>query len=177
MTSAPLLLLDVDGVLNAVNSTAPGRESAVFAGYTLSWDPTVTARLAGWHGAGRVELQWLTTWAGNADALLAEPMGLPRGLRVHERPDGEGPSGFTGTLAAAPRWWKLAAARAVAEEQPGLRIVWVDDDLALQAEDTQAFLAASPHVLVVAPDLTTGLTHDQLDAVERWLGGGSPDQG
>lgn len=168
----PLLLLDVDGVLNAVGSTAADRETARFAGYTLSWDPTVTRRLAEWHERGRVELQWLTTWAGNADALLAEPMGLPRGLRVHERPDGQGPTGFTGTLAAAPRWWKLAAARAVAEEEPDRRIVWVDDDLALQAEDTQEWLAARSHVLVVAPDLATGLTHEHLDDVEAWLGRG-----
>lgn len=165
----PLLLLDVDGVLNAVGSTARHRQSAVFAGYTLSWDPTVTARLAEWHTGGRVELQWLTTWASNADALLAEPMGLPRGLRVHERPDGGGPTGFTGTLAGAPRWWKLVAARTVAEENPDRRVVWVDDDLAMQAEDTQAFLADHPHVLVVAPELATGLTHEHLDDVERWL--------
>ncbi|MEI4273386.1 HAD domain-containing protein [Klenkia sp. LSe6-5] len=167
----PLLLLDVDGVLNAVGGTTPGRERGVFAGYTLSWDPSVTGRLAEWHRDGRVELQWLTTWARHADELLADPMGLPRGLRVHERPDGAGPTGFTGTLAGAPRWWKLAAARAVVDEDPNRRVVWVDDDLALQAEDTQAWLAEHGHVLVVAPELAEGLTHEHLDAVERWLDG------
>ncbi|SCX56553.1 hypothetical protein SAMN03159343_3445 [Klenkia marina] len=165
----PLLLLDVDGVLNAVGSTATDRETAVFAGYTLSWDPTVTRRLAGWHEQGRVEVQWLTTWAGNADALLAEPMGLPRGLRVHERSDGTGPSGFTGSLAGASRWWKLDAARAVVDEDPGRRTVWIDDDLALRADDVQEWLAAHPHVLPVAPDLATGLTHEHLDEIEHWL--------
>ncbi len=29
---------------------------------------------------------------------------------------------------------------------------------------------ANPHVLVVAPDLSVGLTHEQLDRVEEWLG-------
>jgi len=47
--------------------------------------------------------------------------------------------------------------------------VWIDDDLAEQAEDTGEWLAAHPHVLVIAPDLFTGLTHEQLDEVERWL--------
>ena len=64
---------------------------------------------------------------------------------------------------------KLAAARSVAEAEPDRRIVWIDDDLAEQAEDTGEWLAANPHVLVVAPDLYEGLTHDQLDAIEAWL--------
>ena len=45
----------------------------------------------------------------------------------------------------------------------------VDDDLAVQAADTGDWLAANPHVLVIAPDLFVGLTHEQLDAIEAWL--------
>jgi hypothetical protein len=115
-----------------------------------------------------VEIQWLTTWAENADAVLAEPLGLPRGLRVHARP-GAGPTGFLGVWGGASGWWKLDLARAVAEAEPDRRIVWIDDDLAHRAEDTGDWLAANPHVLVVAPDLLAGLTHEQLDEVEAWL--------
>ncbi len=39
----------------------------------------------------------------------------------------------------------------------------------MQAEDTASWLAGNPGVLVVAPELETGLTHDQLDDVEAWL--------
>jgi hypothetical protein len=39
----------------------------------------------------------------------------------------------------------------------------------MQAADTGDWLAANPHVLVVAPDLFVGLTHEQLDAIEAWL--------
>ncbi len=167
-----LVLLDVDGVLNSLDDgSLAGRERGVFRGYTLSWDPTVTARLADWHSSGRVELQWLTTWAQHADLLLAEPMGLPRGLRVHQRGDGQGPSGFTSTLAGAPNWWKLVAARTAVGEHPGRRTVWIDDDLAMQAEDTAGFLADNPDLLVVAPELETGLTHAHLDEIETWLSG------
>ncbi|SDP12059.1 hypothetical protein SAMN05660199_03204 [Klenkia soli] len=167
----PLVLLDVDGVLNALDDgVSPGRERGVFRGYTLSWDPTVTRRLADWHTSGTVELQWLTTWAQYADELLADPMGLPRGLRVHHREDGEGPSGFTTALAGAPGWWKLVAARAVVAEQPDRRVVWIDDDLGLQADDVAGWLAENPQVMVVAPLLETGLTHAHLDAVQSWLG-------
>jgi hypothetical protein len=128
----------------------------------------VTARLREWHDAGRVELRWLTTWAEDADRLLAEPMGLPRGLQTYAV-EGAAPTGFLGRLWGSSGWWKLTAAREAAEAEPDRRIVWIDDDLAEQAADTGEWLAANPHVLVVAPDLFAGLTHEQLDAIEAWL--------
>ncbi len=165
----PVLLLDVDGVLNAVAPDLPeGWRRGTYNGYVLSWDPTVTARLRALHEAGQVELQWLTTWTEKADELLAEPMGLPRGLRTHSR-EGVLPTGFGGRLGGEFGWWKLAAARAVAEAEPGRRIVWIDDDLADPADDTSEWLAANGQMLVVAPDLVAGLTHAELDRVEAWL--------
>jgi HAD domain in Swiss Army Knife RNA repair proteins len=166
---APLLLLDVDGVLNAMRwELPPGWRQGMFNGYVLSWDPTITARLRELHESGRVEIQWLTTWAGDADRLLAEPMGLPRGLRTHMR-QGAAPTGFGGAFGGLSGWWKLDLARQVAEENPDRRIVWVDDDLAVQAADTGEWLAVRPHVLVIAPELSVGLTHAQLDEIEAWL--------
>ncbi|MGY1714201.1 HAD domain-containing protein [Geodermatophilus sp. SYSU D01106] len=166
----PILLLDVDGVLNAPRRELPaGWRQGSFNGYRLAWDPTITARLRELHESGRVEIQWLTTWAGDADRLLAEPMGLPRGLRVHARA-GAAPTGFLGIFGGGSGWWKLTAAQEVAAAEPDRRIVWIDDDLAEQADDTGDWLAANPHVLVVAPDLYVGLTHEQLDRVEEWLG-------
>jgi hypothetical protein len=165
----PILLLDVDGVLNAARLDLPdGWSRGTFNGFVLTWDPTVTARLRALHESGRVEIQWLTTWTTNADALLAEPMGLPRGLKTHGRADAA-PTGFLGPLRGEGGWWKLAAAREVAAAEPHRRIIWIDDDLAWQAADTGEWLAAHPHVLVVAPDLVTGLDHDQLDEIEAWL--------
>ncbi|SDC77384.1 hypothetical protein SAMN05660690_2493 [Geodermatophilus telluris] len=165
----PILLLDVDGVLNAPRRELPdGWRRGTFNGFLLSWDPTITARLRELHESGRVEIQWLTTWTTDADRLLAEPMGLPRGLRTHARADAA-PTGFLGIFGGASGWWKLDAAREVAESEPDRRIVWIDDDLAEQAEDTGDWLAAHPHVLVVAPDLYVGLTHEQLDRIEAWL--------
>ena len=165
----PILLLDVDGVLNAARADLPaGWERGTFNGYVLTWDPTITARLRKLHESGRVEIQWLTTWTTDADRLLAEPMGLPRGLVTHARAD-SAPIGFSGVFGGRSSWWKLAAAQAVAESEPDRRIIWVDDDLAMQAADTGDWLAANPHVLVIAPELFVGLTHEQLDAIEAWL--------
>jgi hypothetical protein len=168
-TDVPILLLDVDGVLNAARLDLPdGWQRGTFNGFVLSWDPTVTARLRELHESGRVEIQWLTTWTTNADRLLAEPMGLPRGLKTHA-PTDMAPTGFLGPLGGRSGWWKLVAAREVAEAEPDRRIVWIDDDLALQAAETGEWLAANSHVLVVAPDLFVGLTHQQLDEIEAWL--------
>ena len=165
----PVLLLDVDGVVNALRFEPPdGWQRGLFDGFLITWDPTVTARLRELHESGRVEIHWLTTWTTNADRLLAEPMGLPRGLVTHARAD-SAPIGFSGVFGGRSSWWKLAAARAVADSEPDRRIIWVDDDLAMQAADTGDWLAANPHVLVVAPDLFVGLTHEQLDAIEAWL--------
>jgi hypothetical protein len=168
-SDVPILLLDVDGVLNATRVDLPeGWRRGIFNGFVLSWDPTITARLRDLHESGRVEIQWLTTWAGNADRLLAEPMGLPRGLKTHAE-EGAAPTGFVGVLRGQSGWWKLALAREAAEAEPDRRIVWIDDDLAEQAAETGEWLAANPHVLVVAPDLFAGLTHEQLDEIEAWL--------
>jgi len=168
-TDVPILLLDVDGVLNAARVEAPpGWKRGTFNGFVLTWDPTVTARLRELHESGRVEIQWLTTWAEKADLLLAEAMGLPRGLKTHAE-DGAVSTGFLGMLRGASGWWKLALARAAVEAEPHRRIVWIDDDLVEQAADTGEWLAANPHVLVIAPDLFAGLTHEQLDQVEAWL--------
>ena len=168
-TPPPILLLDVDGVLNAARMDPPdGWRQGIFNGFLLSWDPTITARLRELHESRRVELQWLTTWAGNADLLLAEPMGLPRGLKTHAR-EGAAPTGFLGELRGVSGWWKLPMAQRVAEAEPDRRIIWIDDDLAEQAAETGEWLAANAHVLVVAPDLFTGLTHEQLDEIEAWL--------
>jgi HAD domain in Swiss Army Knife RNA repair proteins len=168
-SDVPILLLDVDGVLNAVRVDLPaGWQRGRFNGYVLSWDPTVTARLRRLHDSGRVEIQWLTTWATDADRLLAGPMGLPRGLRTHARAD-TAPTGFAGPLGGLSGWWKLTVAQSVVEAEPDRRVVWIDDDLAQYGYDTGEWLAAHPHVLVIAPDLRMGLTHEQLDAVEAWL--------
>ncbi|MDP9460508.1 MAG: hypothetical protein M3Q22_09745 [Actinomycetota bacterium] len=74
-----------------------------------------------------------------------------------------------GVFGGASGWWKLDLARPVAEAEPDRRIVWIDDDLAVQAADIGEWLAAHPHVLVVAPDLFVRLTHEQLDEIEAWL--------
>ena len=53
--------------------------------------------------------------------------------------------------------------------RPELRVHPRTGDLAEQAAETGEWLAANLHVLVVAPDLFAGLTHEQLDGIQAWL--------
>jgi hypothetical protein len=94
-------------------------------------------------------------------------MGLPRRLKTRAA-DRAAPTGFAGRLGGLSGRWKLAAAGEAVEEEPGRRIMWVDDDLVEQAADIGDWLAR-PHVLVVAPDLYVDVTHEKLDAIEAWL--------
>ncbi|MDP9460509.1 MAG: hypothetical protein M3Q22_09750 [Actinomycetota bacterium] len=56
-TDVPIVLLDVDGVLNAALLDLPsGWKRGTFKGYVLSWDPTITARLRKLHESGRLEI-------------------------------------------------------------------------------------------------------------------------
>lgn len=167
MQDKPLLLLDVDGVLNALKADMPeGWRRGVYNGYTLSWNPEVTNRLALWHTTGLVEIQWLTTWTHDADALLADDMGLPRSLVTHsyyhENP--KPPQKFSLPF----EWWKLSHAIDIVAEQPSRRIVWIDDD---HGYDRQAidFVKANPQILAVQPNPYDGVSMAQLDMVEAWL--------
>ena len=101
----PTLLLDVDGALNAARLGLPeGWGRARSTGSCCPGTRPSPPRLRALHDSGRVEIQWLTTWTTNADRLLAEPMGLPRGLKTHARADAA-PTGFLGRLRGWPGWW------------------------------------------------------------------------
>ena len=159
-TTAPaILLLDVDGVLNALNpKSLDGWRQGTFKGYLLKWDPSITARLKSLHDRGLIEIQWLTTWSEDADELLADQMGLPRGLIVHPYPQG-----------STRGWWKFDHARDVVDTNQDRPVVWIDDDLDFYAQDVYHWVDSNDNVFTVCPDLLGGLTHNQIDDIEEWL--------
>ena len=142
---------------------ARGWRHGTFNGFLLSWDPTITARLRELHESGRVEIHWLTTWTTNADRLLAEPMGLPRGLRTTA---GRTLPRVSSGSSAASRVVEAGRRPRGRRSRTGRRIVWIDDDLAQQAADTGEWLAANAHVLVIAR------TPSSAHARASWTGGG-----
>jgi len=152
----PLLLLDVDGVLNpyAARRCPPGyTEHDLFPGEEA-------VRVCTAHGrwltelAARFQLVWATAWGAEANRLLAPLLGIPE-LPVIGFP----PVPFH------PRD-KLPAVARYARGRP---LAWVDDQL---PAETRAWAAARrAPALLVEVDPADGLTRPVIDGCLRWAEG------
>ena len=153
-------LLDVDGVLNAVTDvdppTWPRWELSQARAFPIRWSPDVLDRITALVDAGAVEVRWLTTWSG---AITQLPFTAGHGWPLAGEADLEDPE---------VRWWKLAVARQT--HQPGRRMVWTDDDIAV-VPAARAWADAAPEVLALSPDPAVGLTPADLDRIEDFLRG------
>ena len=163
--TAPVLLLDVDGVVNAVRprwSALPRQATASTNGqtYRLCWAPDLLDRLRSWHLDGRVELRWATTWCPDADQLerLWNLPSLPRALSDDDV--GSPDRIFLG---------KLNAALAVVEEERRA-LVWVDDDAIPAFGPYRDRLDNAPSgALLVTPRPFRGITSEEADLIETFL--------
>ncbi len=188
MPPLPLVLLDVDGVLNAVQAWGrsdawddwrTGRATAEGRSFPITWSPTVVEAVRSWQALA--EVQWLTTWGHDANASLRHLLGLPELPVAGTYDDVDGPAGeadadgaaHASVAPAAPdrltgRWWKLDVVRRIVRTGEPRRIVWLDDDLAGQ-QDVRAWMREHTTSLLVAPDPRSGLTRAHLEAVEEFL--------
>jgi hypothetical protein len=184
----PILLLDVDGVLNALDDDPAswddwhhGSATAEGSRWPITWSPSVVARLRGWHEQGRLQLRWLTTWGHDANRELRGLLGLPELAVAGTYRDAGAPTGqlhagdaHAEVAPAAPdpltgRWWKYDVVARLVQQDPQQRLIWVDDDLD-RAEGVFARWAADqPSVTAVAPDPRCGLTAADLEAIAAAL--------
>jgi len=165
----PVLLLDVDGVVNALRPAGEWADyvmvEVVGGGVTwpITYSPTVVRRLNAIHADGLAEIRWLTTWEDEAASNIAPALGfldfVVAGVQVDHRPTGFGES-----------WWKWTVAKAYdPERQP---LAWVDDDLGfLGYYEALAWARRRPQTLALAPAAASGLLADDLDTLETWLKG------
>jgi len=183
MSMQPLVLIDVDGVLNALSETdawqdwQSGEAVAEGRAYPIRWSPTVVERVVGW--CGIADVQWLTTWGHDANDTLRHLLGLPE-LPVAGTHDGAGAAGspdagasHAAVTPAAPdaltgQWWKFDVVRRLVREDPSRPMVWLDDDLANQHEIC-SWMGDSAMALVLAPNRSSGLVATDLDAVDAYL--------
>jgi len=176
MTDKPLLLLDVDGPLNAFGGPYSGRPAP--AGYALhrlrersftddkgrAWiDGGLRIWLNPDHGpmlmalAGTVELAWCTAWRDDANRYISPMIGLPV-LPVVPLPDGW--QTLTGHIWKRPGVEAYAAGRALA---------WLDDEFTAAGFDWAAQRTADGvATLPVHVDPLYGLRQEDVREVADW---------
>lgn len=180
----PLVLLDVDGVLNALRPGDAwpdwqfGQAVADGRTYRISWSPSVVARVLRW--AEVADVQWLTTWGHDANRSLRHLLGMPELPVAGTYTDAGQPdrisSGADSHAEAAPaapdqltgRWWKFDVVRRLVHTEPERPLVWLDDDL-LGATDMVAWTRDHATALLVVPDPGPGLVADDLEPVDAFL--------
>ena len=148
----PVLLIDVDGVLNPEGSrrTIGRREDVRFRKYSLGGFRVFLSRDHGAWLAGladRYDLAWCTTWEHDANRLVSPLVGLPRDLPVVT---------FDWSVSAR----KLPFVDAWLAGRPAL---WIDDDI----DETELGWAARRSAdgiptRILVPDPTTGLTPEHV---------------
>lgn len=191
MTLPPLLLLDVDGVINALADYEEhltvwpiwrsGHAQADGTSWPITWAPEVIDQLRNWHEAGRVELQWLTTWGHDANGELRTLLGLPELVvaGTYQEFDRAQPSlsGSRSHADVAPaaldplsgHWWKYDVLQRCRRDHPGRSIIWVDDELNDRSGRFRIKAEALDDLLAVGPDARLGLAPDDLALVAQRL--------
>lgn len=173
VSDKPLVLIDVDGVINAfaddakntwpdlrtTTAHADGRE------WKIRYSPTVVAWLNKLHE--RAEVTWLTTWETWAATSLAPEIGLEQGKDwvVFGR-QADAPTPFSGPNRHT-HWWKFELVKR-AHAESDRRIVWVDDDFAFYS-DAWKWAAARPNTLAIMPNCDLGITQKNMDELDAFL--------
>jgi hypothetical protein len=185
--SAPILLLDVDGVLNALPYTQSdlavwgdwqhGNAVAEGSRWPITWSPSVVTALREWHEAGQAEVRWLTTWGHDANSELRLLLGLPELVVAGTYRDAGAPTAqaeageaHASVAPAAPdplsgAWWKYDVVARLVREEAGRRFIWVDDDLHRFDDVFFRWATEQPMITPIAPDPRSGLSQADLAAI------------
>jgi hypothetical protein len=148
----PVLLLDVDGVLNPYGGECPDgyAEHLLFPGE----EPVRVCRLHGdWVAelAATFEVVWGSAWGAEANRLLGPLLGLPE-LPYVRFP----PMPFEPAL-------KVPAIDRHLRDRPA---VWIDDLIGPEAREWASSRAVP--TLLIEVDPAVGLTRDDVDRALRW---------
>lgn len=161
----PVMLLDVDGVLNVPGPDHAARDVRLTEGphaWILSPKP-ITLPFLKWAWK-HFSVHWLTAWHGSAN-LIAEWAGLARApvvgdIREHRRLVDSEPVGGSGN-----QWrtwdWKFEAVKRRFGRRRGA-VVWIEDGIAPEAEE---WVKARPNFRYFGTDSFTGVTPDHVRGI------------
>ncbi len=175
----PVLLLDIDGVLNACSkkpdrnvwpaeSWLDGKASDGRREFPILWSNNVADFIRRVDQEGRAEIRWHTTWQQEASAV-AKLLDLPD-FPVQEAPEW-GDYLIRGRVKLHDdEWWKVGAALRVVEVEKR-PLVWIDDDADrwnLPQATKDRIVAAAP-ALIVCPSSLCGLSPKNLRMIDEFL--------
>ncbi|MGW5154288.1 HAD domain-containing protein [Nonomuraea wenchangensis] len=159
----PLLLLDVDGVLNPIGRRPPGyrRYRCVVDGetYVVRLDPRHGRQLLDLAEATGAELAWATTWEEHANDWIAPRIGLPSLPVVAVNAP-------TTPVSGHGEMFKTPAVAAYAGRRP---FVWFDDQVWAEDEEYLRVHQGVDDFLLVHVDPAHGLTSGHLGMAREWL--------
>jgi hypothetical protein len=158
---APLLLVDVDGVISLFGfdpHRPPAGRYCLVDGH-LHYLSSAAAEVLG-DLQPAYEFVWCTGWEDRADAHLPSALGFPAGL-----PHLSFAADFAAELGpAGARHWKLDAIDAFAG--PDRPLAWVDDGHDASCAEWAA--ARVGPTLLVATDPATGITESHARELRAW---------
>lgn len=173
--SKPVVLLDVDGVVNIfrTSGTQLWTECEVAyvehtgdrnkrPGYTVHIAKQTIKFLNALKDSDLVHVIWLTTWVHNAQRLT--DLGIPE-FPYLKRPEGaDGEDGFMG-------WWKTAVAKElVARLEDKVPVLWIDDEHSYQRPDALHWaLTSNRRIELLNPNPYVGLNTDYYTKISDWV--------
>lgn len=189
----PVWFMDVDGVLNAFPNSATDKDITRWSTfkaspnrwprmteadkeeaqwcpgglkrYNITFDQSIIDRIVKLHETETARVVWLTTWGRGANGELRAGLRMPSCVSA-----GEPTYKFSGLMHTDEdgQWWKWGCASRFLEKHPDVtKFVWTDDDLWF--EERAFDWAIERGGFPVKADTDTGLTHEQLDAIEQYL--------
>jgi hypothetical protein len=165
MDNKPLLILDIDGVLNPISTIIDNSDldwnfnvQAVSSeGFHLQLSREMAAALT----SLGCKIQWLTTWIFDQD-LANEEIGPLIGLN-HKTCCSINKSLHDGYAIKLDAMYKILANK-------GPKVIWIDDEIEyiLKSKDTKDF---DPHkrCLKIIPNSTIGITKQHIKEMEVFL--------
>lgn len=170
----PILLLDVDGVLNVIGPNNPGKPIRLKDGHPFHPTRHVLPFMR-WAWP-RFEIVWCTAWRGGANAI-ADWAKLPR-VRVADEP----PSRIrrikrlVKRKASPEEWieaygdWKVDAAKALLDGRQ-CPVFWLEDGLSEQAHK---WVAKRPRTHYIPTDSFEGVTPSHMKILAELAGLSAP---
>lgn len=165
----PLVLLDFDGVFNALGilmGMSPwedgcNHQATMPSGtHGFSYSPTVATFFT--QNSHRAEFQWMSTWIEETPAY-GEAMGMPVFDWVGIEDLSDEPS--------AP-WWKFVRIVELSALHPERRILWIDDEIPADPQDPIVIWLQEnrDQVSYIRPNDLHGLQQHDLDEITAFLG-------